>query len=93
MNQSKDLPTARQMIPHFLASLRKIGREATVREVEEAVAMELGLTAGQLAIPHDDSRTEFQYRLAWSRSYAKKEGLAISHRRNRWELPASKPGA
>ncbi|NDG65131.1 MAG: hypothetical protein EBY29_16970 [Planctomycetes bacterium] len=44
-------------------------------------------------MPHDRSRTEFQYRLAWSRSYAKKDGLLVSNRRNHWMLPQSLPGA
>lgn len=86
MNDNKALPTAKQMIPNLLGALRSCGGAATVRELEMTVARDLQLSPDQLAIPHDKSRTEFQYRLAWSRSYAKKDGLVTSARRNHWEL-------
>ncbi len=88
MNRS-DLPTAREMTVDLIAAIRELGGVATVREIENAVAQRLGLTSEQLAIPHDRSRSEYQYRLAWTRSYAKKEGLLISVRRNHWSLPTS----
>ena len=93
MEPSRNLPTAREMIPHLVSALAAFNREASVREIEETIAKRLQLTPEELSIPHDRSRTEFQYRLAWSRSYAKKDGLLVSNRRNHWMLPQSLPGA
>lgn len=81
------LPTAREMIPALLGALSELGGSGTVRNIESVVALKLSLTDEQLAIPHDKSRTEFQYRLAWSRSYAKRDGLVLSTKRNYWFLP------
>jgi restriction system protein len=86
MITKQDLPTAKQMLPSLLDALTDLGCESTVREIEGVVARRLNLTAEQLAIPHDKSRTEFQYRLAWTRTYAKRDGLITSRMRNRWEL-------
>ena len=79
------------MVSVLLQVLRDLGREGTVREFETLVAVKLNLTPVQLAIPHDTSRTEFQYRLAWTRNYAKRDGLATSRMRNRWELTHTGP--
>ena len=81
------LPTAREMIPVLLVVLRELGGSGTVRDIESAVAGKLALTAEQLGITHDKSRSEFQYRLGWTRSYAKKEGRVVSTKRNLWSLP------
>jgi restriction system protein len=81
------LPTAREMVPALLVALSELGGSGIVRNIESVVASKLLLTEEQLAIPHDKSRTEFQYRLAWSRSYAKKDGLVLSTKRNHWSLP------
>jgi restriction system protein len=86
MDSKKNLPTARQMIPALTEALVSLGGQASVRDLEQAVATQLGLTSEQLSITHDKSRTEFQYRLAWTRSYAKKQGLVNSPVRNMWEL-------
>jgi restriction system protein len=75
------------MTESLLAVLAELGGSASVREIEDAVAKNLNLSEVQLSLPHDKSRTEFQYRLAWTRSYAKKAGLLISPRRNFWSLP------
>ena len=89
MENKKNLPTARQMIPALIEALGSLGGQANVRDLENAVANQLGLTTEQLSITHDKSRTEFQYRLAWTRSYAKKEGLVASPVRNVWAMGRS----
>lgn len=72
------------MVPVLVRALEGIGREARVHELEDIVAREMNLSSDQLSIGHDKSRTEFQYRLAWARTYAKKDGLVDSPGRNRW---------
>lgn len=84
MNRNVQLPSAREMIPALVAVLMNHEGVLSVREIERQVALKLGLQESQLQIAHDKSRTEFQYRLAWTRSYAKKEGLAFSPSRNCW---------
>ena len=86
MENKTKLPTARQMIPALTEALESLGGQASVRDLEDAVARRLGLTPDVLSITHDKSRTEFQYRFAWTRSYAKKEGLVTSPARNTWTL-------
>lgn len=84
------LPTARAMIPDLVSALRDLGGTAHVRELELAVSQRLGLTEMQMNIAHDKSRSEFQYRLAWSRSYAKKEGLiATTSQKGYWVIVGS----
>lgn len=88
MNEIKEtLPTAKEMIPLLVQALEQNGGRATVRQLEELVAKLLRLSPQQLAIGHDKSRSEFQYRLGWTRTYAKKQGLALSIARNQWALP------
>jgi restriction system protein len=93
MTTKENLPTAKQMLPTLMQVLTDLGREGTVREIEELVAHNLNLSTDQLAVPHDESRTEFQYRLAWTRTYAKRDGLVTSRMRSRWELTQPKRGA
>jgi len=84
-----NLPKAKEMMSVMVEAIRELGGTATVRQIEESVAKKLKLSTELLAIPHDKSRSEYQYRLAWTRSYAKKAGLVASHKRNHWSLPVS----
>jgi len=77
-----NLPTAVEMVPVLVEVLEALGRECELRELETKVGAKLSLTSGQLAVPHDRSRTEFQYRLGWARTYAKRDKKIISPRRN-----------
>jgi restriction system protein len=86
MAKDSSLPTSRQMVEPLVQVLAELDREAHVRELEGLVANRLGLTSEQLSEAHDKSRTEFQYRLAWARTYAKRDGRAISPARNRWQI-------
>lgn len=87
MSDNRDgLPTAKEMIPALVLALKNFGGRATVRQLEQQVATQLNIAANLLAIPHDKSRSEFQYRLGWTRTYAKKQGIVTSSTRNQWEL-------
>jgi restriction system protein len=83
---SHKIPTAKEMVPVLVAVLDRNREPMSVRDLEQKVSDELGLTSEDLAVPHDKSRTEFQYRLAWTRTYAKKSGLVSSSRRNSWVI-------
>ena len=76
------LPTAVEMVPVLVGVLEVLGRECELRELERLVISKLSLSAEQIAPPHDRSRTEFQYRLGWARTYAKRDNKIVSPRRN-----------
>ncbi|NVN86438.1 MAG: restriction endonuclease [Rhodopseudomonas sp.] len=68
-------------------ALRSRGGSATIDELEEAVAIESGLSDEERAQPHGDGpRTEFSYRLAWARTYLKKGGALDNSERGVWHL-------
>lgn len=70
-----------------LAALKKKGGSATIEEIEDAVAEIMHLTNEVLAAPHGDSgQTEFQYKLAWVRTYLKKYGALDNSERGVWTI-------
>jgi restriction system protein len=70
-----------------LQAIRERGGSATIEEIEEGVARIMGLSDDILSIPHArGSRTEFQYRLAWVRTYLKKVGALENSERAVWSL-------
>ena len=87
MKYSNGLPTAKQMISSLVDVLSISSTELNVQQIEVAISELLDLSEEQLSIRHDNSRSEFQYRLAWTRSYAKKQGLVISPRKKYWTVP------
>ena len=93
MTTKDTLIAARQTPPTLLKAVKESGGAATVRELEGVVVRELGPKSAHLEIGRDKSRTKFQYRFAWTRSCAKRDGLMISERRNRWDLASVKPEA
>jgi restriction system protein len=80
------LPRSQQLLMPTLKALSRIGNEANIRSLEEAVALDLGLSADLLAVNHSGKRTEFQYRMAWARTKAKLMGLVESPARQIWRL-------
>jgi restriction system protein len=86
LKNSNGLPSAKDMISTLVDVLKTSPSELGVRQIEDAVSKVLNLSQEQLSLPHDQSRSEFQYRLAWSRSYAKKQGLVISPRKKFWAI-------
>ena len=67
--------------------LKKGGGSATIEEMEEDVAEKLRLSDAARAIPHGDGRrTQFQYDLAWVRTYLKWGGAIENSERGVWHL-------
>lgn len=59
----------------------------TIEEMEEAVAEAIRLSDELRAIPHGDGpRTQFEYELAWVRTYLKKIGALENSERGVWRL-------
>ncbi len=70
-----------------ILSLRERGGSASIEEIEDDVARLLKLSDAVLAAPHTKgTRTEFQYRLAWVRTYLKKVGAVENSERAIWAL-------
>lgn len=81
------LPSFTDYFPPAVAALKARGGSATIEEMEEDVASLMQLSERQLAIPHGNGpRTEFQYVLAWVRTYLKKAGVATNSERGVWSL-------
>lgn len=72
--------------PTVLA-IREKGGSASIEEIEDSVSRRMNLSDEALAAPHTKgSRTEFQYRLAWVRTYLKKIGALNNSARAVWSL-------
>jgi restriction system protein len=67
--------------------MRAKGGSATIEEMEDDVAARMGLSEELLSIPHGNGpRTQFQYELAWVRTYLKKADAAENSERGVWSL-------
>jgi restriction system protein len=78
---------------YFVAAIdcmKEQGGSATIEEMEEIVAERLKLSDAAKAIPHGDGRrTQFQYDLAWVRTYLKWGGAAENSERGVWHLTSA----
>jgi len=73
----------------LLKALRDLGGSATNEELENKVAEIMRLTDEQLEVLHNPTKggqTQFQYRLAWARTYLKKCGIIDNSSRGVWAL-------
>lgn len=78
----------RLVYPTVLA-LRANNGAASIREIEAGVAKVMALDRAILEIPassKNDRRSEFQYRLAWVRTYLKNDHAVLSDGDGRWSL-------
>ncbi len=85
------IPSYDEMMNPLLQALRELGGSGTIRELEAEVAQIMALSDEQLELLHDEergARTEFSYRLAWTRTYLKKVGLIINSSRGVWVMTA-----
>jgi len=75
------------MVP-LLHALKELGGSATIEELNERIYSVAKLPESVLQIPHseNDTRTEIEYRLAWTRTYLKKVGLLENSERGVWAL-------
>jgi restriction system protein len=83
------LPTYQDLMNPTLKALRELGGSATIDEIFNKVAELMQLSDEELSIIHDpekSSRTEIEYRLAWSRTYLKGYGLLENSQRGIWSL-------
>lgn len=87
MPTKEDLPSYPEYVAPALAALRAKGGSASIEEMEEGVAEIMQLGDDLLAVPHGEGpRTQFQYELAWVRTYLKKVGAVQNSERGIWSL-------
>lgn len=89
METNHKVPTFDQMMNPLLQALKELGGSGTIEEINSSVAEQLQLSDVQLEVLHNpekSSRTEVEYRLAWTRTYLKKYGLLENSTRGIWAL-------
>jgi restriction system protein len=75
------------MLGALLDVVKEHGGSATVQEIDEGVAVKMGLTDEQLSVLHGDGpRTEIAYRLAWCRTYLKYVRALENSARGVWTI-------
>ncbi len=83
------VPTFDTFFNAVLQALKSLGGSGTIEELNARVAEIAKLSDEQLEVLHDPgkgSTTEFEYRLAWTRTYLKKYGLLENSSRAVWAL-------
>lgn len=87
MPDKSDLPSFEKYFPPAVQAMKQRGGSATIEEFEEDVARIMKLSEAILVIPHKTgTRSQFQYELAWVRTYLKKAELAENSERGVWTL-------
>src|SRR5438477_5916768 len=80
------------MLIPTVRAIQALGGSSTTDEIYGKVAELLCLPNAVLDVPHgSSSRSEVEYRLAWSRTYLKKYGLLTNSSRGVWSLTRSVP--
>jgi restriction system protein len=87
MASKSDLPSFENYFAPTVAALKRYGGSATIEELEAGVAAEMKLSDEVTSVPHGDGpRTQFQYELAWVRTYLKKVGAVENSEKGVWRL-------
>jgi len=83
------VPTYDSMMNPLLQALRDLGSSGTIEEIANRVAEIMSLSDTQLEVLHNPEKgglSEFEYRLAWTRTYLKKYDLLENSSRGVWAL-------
>lgn len=89
----KQVPTFDVMMLPLFQTLKSLGGSASISEIDEKVGELLQVPEAILELPHNpekSNQTEFQYRLAWARTYLKKFGLIDNSSRGVWVIAPDK---
>ncbi|KAB2910238.1 MAG: restriction endonuclease [Hyphomicrobiaceae bacterium] len=87
MPTKSDLPSFESYFRPTVECVKARGGSMTIEEMEEAVAAAMELTDELRAIPHGEGpRSQFDYELAWVRTYLKKVGAMENSERGVWRL-------
>ena len=86
MASKADLPSSKKLIWPVIQALKKSSGPTQKSAIDAQLIEILGLSQDLIAIRHDNSRAEYQYRSAWALSYGKKAGYFENPARNQWAL-------
>ena len=86
---SNNFPSNEKLTSALLRSLKDLGGKGSVTDIDAKVAEILDLPAELTKVLRTGNRTEFQYRMAWVRTRAKKNGLIERVETKIWALKAS----
>ena len=86
MASKADLPSSKKLIWPVIQVLKRSSEPTHKSVIDRQLIEILGLSQELVSIPHDKSRTEYQYRSAWALSYGKKAGYFENPSRNHWVL-------
>ncbi len=83
-----NIPSYSELIIPTVEALNKLGGSGSIEEINSKVCEILDLNDEIIQVPHnkDSSINEIEYRLAWSRTYLKKNGLINNSSRGIWAL-------
>lgn len=89
MRNSLEVPAYNDMMCELFQAMKELGGSGTIREIDDKTIEILGLPMEAQEIMHgDSSKTEVEYRLAWTRTYMKKVGILENSSRGVWSLTA-----
>jgi len=86
MASKSDLPSSKKLVWPVAQVLKNSSGPAQKSAIDTQIASSLNLSPELVAIRHDNSRAEYQYRIAWALSYGKKAGYFENPTRNQWTL-------
>ena len=86
MASKADLPSSKKLIWPGIQALKRSSGPTQKSLIDAQLIEILGLSQDLIAIRHDNSRAEYQYRSAWALSYGKKAGYFENPARNQWAL-------
>ncbi len=87
MRNSLEVPAYNDMMCELFQAVRELGGSGTIREIDDKTIEILELSSEVLEIMHgNSSKTEVEYRLAWTRTYMKKVGILENSLRGVWSL-------
>jgi restriction system protein len=87
LSRKNGLPPYPELVFPTLTAVKNRGGSATIEEVEDGVSELMKLSQEVLDIPHlNTGKSEFQYKLAWVRTYLKKFGALQNSGRGVWSV-------
>ena len=89
MRKTVEVPAYHEMMQELFQAIKELGGSGTIQEIDDKTIEILGLSPEVLTIMHGDtSKSEVEYRLAWTRTYMKKVGILENSSRGIWSLTA-----
>lgn len=87
MKNFSEVPAYNEMMCELFEAVKELGGSGSIREIYDKTIEILELSSEIQEIMHgDSSKTEVEYRLAWTRTYLKKVGILENSSRGVWSL-------